>query len=185
VLAGAGVTTFVLLSKDKGTPNGTPTTSVTTPAGVETLQLPDSLAGFTKSNEAGLQSLVDGLIQEMKASIPAATGVGAAVYGDPAAATKFTIVVQIKSNLDLGSAALDGMFVGLGSSGFSVTGEQSVPAPSGLSGDGKCGSSEVQGIALTVCGWAANRSLGMAVFYFRTVDESIPIVNKIRTGLGF
>jgi hypothetical protein len=187
LLVGGGITATVVLVGTNDDPlagpsaSTGPTTAVTTPPGVTklTLNAPQNLAGLTKSTEASLQQTADNLVNEIKAEIDGETGAVASFYNDPQAPGKRVLFVGVTADIVSPTAELDQSFVSLNDTGLNIKNIADV-SPGPLGGKAKCGLGKTGDVGLAVCIWADNESLGMVVFYNRTVAESTDLFVKIR-----
>jgi hypothetical protein len=144
--------------------------SLGTPAAIGNLTLDDS--GDAKQTAEYLRTAV-------AARIALDQSVGA-VYKDPVS-TSHDVLFFGGTHLMLNpSKDLDQAIIGLLSdSSGEVTGLHEVPAGP-LGGVMKCGTSNGDGGAMAVCGWADRGSLGVALFPGRTLDESAELLRTLR-----
>jgi hypothetical protein len=149
---------------------------------VQTLTLPTKLAGLTQTNRAEFSSIITGMVDQMKTSLPGATGIGAAFYTDNKSAQKIVMVVQVKGDFHAPSLEVEGVFSGLGTSGVNVTDIRTVDTGA-VGGISKCGKANVSSVPVAVCTWADDKGIGMAFFYFRTINESTSLFKNIRKEL--
>ncbi|MEU7821867.1 hypothetical protein [Catellatospora sp. NPDC049133] len=134
-----------------------------------TVVAPATLAGRPKSTDPQLETVTDTMKSSFEATLPSATGAVAAFYGDQAKRDLVMIFAASARITDPGQE-VDAAFAGMGTSGVVATGI--VPVDAGpLGGEAKCGSAKTEAVPLVVCAWADKGSLGMVVWYFKTVNE--------------
>lgn len=195
VLGAGGVVAAVAVGRamsngQAATPTTAPATPVrTTPAAVpttepavQTLTLPAKLAGLTQTNRPEFSSIINGMVDQMKTSLPGATGIGAAFYTDNKSAQKIVMLVQVKGDFHAPSLEVEGVFTGLGTSGVNVTDIRTIDTGT-VGGLSKCGKATVSSVPVAVCTWADDKGIGMAFFYFRTINESVTLFKNIRKEL--
>ncbi|MBV1848512.1 hypothetical protein [Catellatospora tritici] len=134
-----------------------------------TVVAPDKLGGRAPVEQAELKSLSETMKSGLSSAVPGASNVVAGFYGDPA---KQDMVMLFAAAAKMGNPEkeLDEAFKGMGTSGLTATDLASVD-PGPLGGSAKCGSATTAGVDLAVCAWADNGSLGMFVWYFKSVDD--------------
>jgi hypothetical protein len=196
VLAAGGTVAGVLISRamSRDGQAAAPTTAPATPAQttpaaeptteppVQTLTLPSKLAGLTQTNRPEFSSIISGMVDQMKTSLPGATGIGAAFYTDNRSAQKIVMVVQVKGDFHAPALEVEGVFTGLGTSGVNVTNIRTIDTGS-IGGISKCGKATVSSVPVAVCTWADDKGIGMVFFYFRTINESVTLFKNIRKEL--
>ncbi len=168
-------------SPNPSTPSAPSPASSATPA-PKPEPLPAKLAGLNRTEPAQLTTALAGLEEQLRTAVPEAHDIRTGVYADPKATEKLTLVIEVKGTIGDPEYQVDGMLAGLKTSGIAVTGLTPAPGAAG-GGAAQCGRSAVQKVNLTVCAWGDDASIGMMIFYFRTVTESVPLFTKIRTGL--
>ncbi|MEV4416274.1 hypothetical protein [Catellatospora sp. NPDC049609] len=134
-----------------------------------TVVAPSTLAGRAPVTDPELKSLATTMKTGFQAAVPAASNAVAGFYGDPA---KKDLVMMFAASARMGNPEkeLDDAFTGMATSGLTATGIAKVPAGP-LGGTAKCGSATSDGVPMAICAWADSGSLGMVVWYFKTVDE--------------
>jgi len=188
LLAGGGVTAAVLLIP-RGNNNPVvaqstvaPSASVTpsTPVGKLTLSAPQTLAGLTKSTQADLQKSADQVVTDIKNEVDGETGAVAAFYNDPSAAGKRVLFIGVTADIVSPAAEIDDAFTSFNSSG-DIKISNIADTPSGpLGGKAKCGDGVTGDVKVVMCVWADNESLGMVIFYNRSVAESKDLFVRLR-----
>jgi len=146
-----------------------------------TLATPDRVAGLTldKSNDA--RQTIDYLRTAVAARTSLSSTVGA-VYDDPTNADR-KILLFGGTGADLSpSKALDQAFGLLNDESGSVTDLREVPAGP-LGGVMRCGTSNGDGGAMPVCGWADNASLAVALFPGRTTADAARLLLELRAAV--
>jgi hypothetical protein len=125
---------------------------------------PETLGGRAKTSNPALQSSVSSLDSVM-AGIPGSTGSVGAVYGD---IEKQDLVMVAAASSISGSAQsrFDDFSSGLGQGGIAVD-SMTDTDPGPLGGIAKCGDSNTAGIAMAVCIWSDNGSVGMIAMLFK------------------
>src|SRR5947199_4968563 len=146
-----------------------------------TLTAPANLAGLTLDTSDGAKQTVDYLRTAVAARLSLSATVGA-VYQDPASSDRKVLLfggtnVQLSPSRDLDQA-----FGLLNDQSGTVTELRVVPAGP-LGGVAKCGTSNGDGSAMPVCGWADNGSLALALFPGRTLDDAAKLLLDLRTGV--
>jgi hypothetical protein len=145
------------------------------------LDTPGNAAGLTLDTSDDAKQTMDYLRQAVAAKITLDSTVGA-VYQDPASKDRKVLFFG-GTNLQLSPAhQLDQAMTLLNDDTGSVTGMHEVPAGP-LGGIAKCGTSNGDGGAMPVCGWADNGSLAVALFPGRTVDEAAKLLLDLRTAV--
>ncbi|MDI1459347.1 hypothetical protein QEZ54_00045 [Catellatospora sp. KI3] len=134
-----------------------------------TIVTPATLGGRDPVEQAELKSLAETMKSGLSSAVPGASNVVAGFYGDP---VKQDLVMLFAAAAKMGNPEkeLDDAFKGMGTSGLNATGIAEInPGP--LGGSAKCGTATTSGVKLAVCAWADNGSLGMLVWYFKSVDD--------------
>jgi hypothetical protein len=145
------------------------------------LTTPASLAGLTLDTSDEARQTTDYLRTALAAKTSLSSTVGA-VYQDAAGTDRKVLLfggtgTQISPGRDLDQA-----FALLNDQSGTVTDLREVPAGP-LGGVAKCGTSNGDGGAMPVCGWADNGSLAVALFPGRTVDSAARLLLDLRTGI--
>ena len=145
------------------------------------LTTPGTVAGLTLDTSDDAKQTADYLRTAVAAKINLSSTVGA-VYLDPADKDRKVLFFG-GTNLQLSPAhQLDQALGLLNDDTGTVTGLHDVPAGP-LGGVMRCGSSDGEGGAMPVCGWADNVSLAVALFPGRTVDDSAKLLLDLRAGM--
>jgi hypothetical protein len=146
-----------------------------------TLTTPDSVAGLTLDNSSDARQTTDYLRTAVAARTSLSSTVGAA-YDDPANADRKVLLFG-GTGVDLSpSRVLDQAFGLLNDESGSVTEVRDMPAGP-LGGVVRCGTSNGDGGAMSVCGWADNASLAVALFPGRTIDAAAKLMLELRTAV--
>jgi len=160
----------IAVVKNMATPEGYPAT----------LSAPDQVAGLTKQTDADLQKNAEELASSLKDQTKATTAV-AAYYAKEGDDTHLVAFWGATAKLRNAGAELDAAFKGATES-TALSDIHAVPVGS-LGGQVKCGSGEMQQVPIALCIWADGGSMGAALFFNRTVDESAPLFISIREGV--
>jgi hypothetical protein len=145
------------------------------------LTTPGKVAGLTLDTSDDARQTMDYLRTAVAAKISLTDTVGA-VYQDPASKDRKVLFFG-GTNLQLSPAhQLDQALTLLNDDTGTVTGLHDV-APGPLGGIAKCGTSNGDGGAMAVCGWADNGSLAVALFPGRTVDDAAKLLLDLRAGI--
>lgn len=186
VLCVGGITAIVMVANNNDDKEATgttqtqdPTAAPTTPAEeptteaprASTIQIvePKTLGGRPKLTDAQFASVAKQLQDSLK-DVPGATGSVGALYG---AVEKQNIVIVAAAEAPIEDPAkeLDNTFYGAGIGGMKITNISSAPTGS-LGGSAKCGASETSGINLAICAWADEGSLGMFIWFAKSVSKA-------------
>ena len=146
-----------------------------------TLTTPDTVAGLTLDNSNDARQTTDYLRTAVAAKTGLSTTVGA-VYDDPSSADRKVLLFGGTSVQLSPAKALDQAFALLNDESGSVTGVREV-APGPLGGVVKCGTSNGDGGAMPVCGWADNASLVVGLFPGRSDDAAGRLLLDLRTAV--
>jgi hypothetical protein len=145
------------------------------------LTTPGKVAGLTLDTSDDARQTMDYLRTAVAAKVSLTSTVGA-VYQDPASKDRKVLFFG-GTNLQLSPAhQLDQALTIFNDDTGTVTGLHEV-APGPLGGVVKCGTSNGDGGAMPVCGWADNGSLAVALFPGRTVDDAAKLVLDLRAGI--
>lgn len=139
------------------------------PAAKITVVAPATLAGRKPVTDAELKTLAETMKSGFEAAVPAASNAVAGFYGDPAD-KDLVMIFAASARMGNPEKELDDAFKGMATSGLTATGITEVPAGP-LGGTAKCGSATAEGVPMAICAWADSGSLGMVVWYFKTVSE--------------
>ncbi|MEU4241416.1 hypothetical protein [Actinoplanes sp. NPDC026619] len=191
VLCIGGVVAVFMVGKDKvddindqladATANPTATAGSTTgpTKAASTIKIvePATLGGRPKLTDpqfaAVAKELKDGL-----ASVPSATNTVGSLYGT-VEKQDIVIVVAAEAPIDDPATELNQTFMGAGVGGLKITNISDAPTGS-LGGTAKCGSAETSGINMAICSWADDGSLGMVMWYFKSVSKAKVEFPKLR-----
>ena len=145
------------------------------------LTTPGSVAGLTLDTSDDAKQTAEYLRTAVAARVALDTTVGA-VYQDPTSKDRKVLFFG-GTNLDVSPAhQLDTAFGLLNDATGTVIGVHDVPAGP-LGGVAKCGSSQGDGGAMPVCGWADSGSLAMALFPGRTIDDAGKLLIDLRAAM--
>ncbi|MEV6812798.1 hypothetical protein [Micromonospora sp. NPDC051296] len=139
---------------------------------------PDTAAGLTRDDSERASSTADYLRSGLAADIQLDSSFGA-VYQDPADARRSVLIFGGTTLLWQPKRDLDSLFGLMSDETGAVTGLRDVSAGK-LGGVMRCGSTSGEGGDFAVCGWADHGSVVMAMFPFRSVDESAALLREIR-----
>jgi hypothetical protein len=145
--------------------------------------MPDTVGGLKKSDNPTYAGLPDLLAGRMEGLIPSTAHVGVGLYDDPNSTLGIALVMRTDLEVVPNTAgAVDDAFNRLKGMG-KVSGVRSIKAPAPLTGPGKCGNVESQGIKMAVCVAADGHTVSMAMFMERSAKEVEGQFNKIRLDL--
>jgi hypothetical protein len=164
--------------------NQTPTTSTTQGTAEPTQKAstikivePKTLGGRPKLTDAQFADVADELQSSLKA-VPGATNSVGALYGT-VAKQDIVIVAAAEAPISDPATELSQTFYGAGIGGLKI--ENIASAPTGaLGGAAKCGSAEASGVDMAICSWADDGSLGMMIWYFKSVSKAKAEFPKLR-----
>ena len=142
-----------------------------------TVTAPDELpGGLTKTDDAGMQTILDGLKTDLNSAFSTdTTEVG---YYTTAGTGHAVLLAAASTTIFLPSIQIDDAFRGMSSS-LSVTDIQGYPAGT-LGGTVKCGASTASGIKLALCVWADYGTVGMGALFARDPADAAPLFLQIR-----
>ena len=202
LLVGVGITAGVVLINLSGNfsnasstdgpsvpPTGTTQSRAATPTPARTtaeppralrIVAPQTLAGLDKSSQADLQSSADDVVTELKDELDSEKDAVAAFYTDPKAAGKLVLFVGITADIVSPVTEIDATFTSFNSSSEVQIGNITEVAAGPLGGKAKCGNGKNKDVTVVLCVWGDNESLGMAVFYNRSVTDSAALFVQIR-----
>jgi hypothetical protein len=145
------------------------------------LTTPGKVAGLTLDTGDDARQTMDYLRTAVAAKISLTSTVGA-VYQDPASKDRKVLFFG-GTNLQLSPAhELDQALTIFNDDTGTVTELHDVAAGP-LGGIMKCGTSNGDGGAMPVCGWADNGSLGVALFPGRTINNAAKLLLDLRAGI--
>ncbi|GAA0551567.1 hypothetical protein GCM10010172_37360 [Paractinoplanes ferrugineus] len=196
VLCIGGVVALVMVGKDKADdinnqladstakPTATataeaadPTEQPTTTASNIKIVEPATLGGRPKLTDPQFASVAKEL-KDGLASVPSATNTVGSLYGT-VAKQDIVIVVAAEAPIANPEKELDQTFMGAGVGGLKISNITDAPTGS-LGGTAKCGSAETSGIDMAICSWADDGSLGMVMWYFKSVTKAKAEFPKLR-----
>ncbi|MER6595696.1 hypothetical protein ABT214_28350, partial [Micromonospora purpureochromogenes] len=184
--AGGGGLAYVALSDDDPDPKASsspgvsaaPTSAAAEPSPSEEevepapnirLVTPKTLAGRPKNTEPQLRRIADEMVRDMKSGVRNETGAVGAFYGS-AGKRNLVMVAGASGPVLFPEKELDDAVAGLSSS-LAVT-KMSTVNPGPLGGVAKCGAGKSSGIALGVCTWADEGSVGLIVMFFSSAAKA-------------
>jgi hypothetical protein len=110
--------------------------------------------------------------------VPGSTGSVGALYGT-VAKRNIVIVAAAEAPIDDPATELDQTFYGAGIGGLKI--ENITKASTGtLGGSAKCGSATSSGVNMAICSWADDGSLGMLIWYSKSVSKAKAEFPKLR-----
>jgi hypothetical protein len=142
------------------------------------LSTPDELVGLTLSDDP---VLTDAAL-ELAARMSEEVGFGdvvAAFYLDPAADERLVLLSGGTTLLRNPGGELEAAFEGARDTGVALSEAVDVD-PGPLGGVARCGVADLEGLSVTMCGWADHGSLVVGIFFERPVDESARLLRDIR-----
>ncbi|GAA2621654.1 hypothetical protein [Paractinoplanes durhamensis] len=138
---------------------------------------PATLGGRPKLTDAQFadiaKELKDGL-----GSVPSATNSVGSLYGT-VEKQDIVIVAAAEAPIDDPEKELDQTFLGAGIGGLKISNITDAPTGS-LGGTAKCGSASTSGVDMAICSWADDGSLGMVIWYFKSVSKAKAEFPKLR-----
>jgi len=169
-------------SNGTGATTGTPTSgqspdATTKPAATVSISEPKTLGGRPKLTDAQFAGVATELQTSLKA-VPGATNSVGALYGT-ISQRDIVIVAAAEAPIDNPAEELNQTFYGAGIGGLKI--ENIAAASTGtLGGTAKCGSATSQGVDMAICSWADDGSLGMMIWYFKSVTKAKAEFPKLR-----
>ncbi|MDG4796094.1 hypothetical protein [Micromonospora sp. WMMD1082] len=139
---------------------------------------PDQVAGLRLDTGDRAVSTADYLRSGLAADIQLDSSFGV-VYQDPTDTRRSVLIFGGTTLLWQPERDLDSLFGLMADETETVTGLRDV-SPGRLGGVMKCGSTSGEGGDFAVCGWADHGSVVMAMFPFRSVDDSAGLLRQIR-----
>jgi hypothetical protein len=145
------------------------------------LSTPDTVAGLHRVTDADTNTTTDYLRDALAADASLGGAVGA-VYADPASADRRVLLFGGTGSISSPGSELDSAFALLNDQSGNVTGIHEV-TPGPLGGVLKCGTSNGDGAPISICGWADDGSLALALFPGRSMDEAADLMRQLRTAI--
>ncbi|GIF18354.1 hypothetical protein BJ973_008685 [Actinoplanes tereljensis] len=153
------------------------TAEPTKPASTIKIVEPATLGGRPKLTDPQFadiaKELKDGL-----AAVPSATNSVGSLYGT-VEKQDIVVVAAAEAPIDDPDKELNQTFLGAGVGGLKITNITEAPTGS-LGGSAKCGSTSTSGIDMAICSWADEGSLGMVIWYFKSVSKAKTEFPKLR-----
>lgn len=138
---------------------------------------PKTLGGRPKLTDPQFAGVAKELQTSLK-EVPGATNSVGALYGT-VEKQDIVIVAAAEAPIDNPAKELDQTFLGAGVGGLKVSNISSASTGT-LGGSAKCGSAETSGIDMAICSWADDGSLGMVIWYFKSVSKAKTEFPKLR-----
>jgi hypothetical protein len=138
------------------------------------IDLPATVAGLTKVDNATLNKTANDTAQKIKTATNADSAV-AAYYAPGGDLTRAVGLVGATGRITDPDGELDDAF----SSELAASGVEDVD-PGPLGGEMRCGTTASNGQALSVCGWADGGSLMLGIFVNRSATDSATLFRQIR-----
>jgi len=151
------------------TPTQAETTEPAQKATKTTIAAPKTLGGRPKLDDEQFAGMANSL-ESALGQFPGATGSIGALYGTPAK-SDIVVVAAAQAPVDDPAETLDQMISSLGIGGLKVSSISSAPTGT-LGGSAKCGSSEAGGSDMAICSWADDGSVGMLIWYDKSVAKA-------------
>jgi hypothetical protein len=165
------------LPATQSTETAEPTTEPTKAASTIKIVEPATLGGRPKLTDPQFadiaKELKDGL-----AAVPSATNSVGSLYGT-VEKQDIVVVAAAEAPIDDPDKELNQTFLGAGVGGLKITNITEAPTGS-LGGTAKCGSTSTSGIDMAICSWADEGSLGMVIWYFKSVSKAKAEFPKLR-----
>jgi hypothetical protein len=134
-----------------------------------TIAAPKTLGGRPKLNDDALAGITDELKSAL-GQVPGATNSVGALYGT-ASKQDIVVLAAAEATVDDPDTMLDLLFSGAASGAGKITGVTSAPTGS-LGGAAKCGLATDSGTHMALCTWADSGSLGMLIWYEKSVAKA-------------
>ncbi|MGK5443041.1 hypothetical protein ACSNN7_14665 [Micromonospora sp. URMC 105] len=150
-------------------PEPTPSEEEVEPAPNIRLVTPKTLAGRSKNTEPQLRRIADDMVRDMKSGVRNETGAVGAFYGS-AGRRNLVMVAGASGPVLFPEKELDDAVEGLSTS-LAVK-KMATVDPGPLGGVAKCGAGKSSGIALGVCTWADEGSVGLIVMFFSSAAKA-------------
>ncbi len=164
------------------TPTAGPTTDTATAEPTpeaENIEIvePKTLGGRPKLTDPQFASVATELENELK-SVPGSTSSVGALYGT-VAKQDIVIVAAAAAPIANPERELDQAFYGAGVGGLKISNISAAPTGA-LGGSAKCGSAKTGDIDMAICSWADDGSLGMLIWYFKSVAKAKAELPRLR-----
>jgi hypothetical protein len=142
------------------------------------ISTPAQVAGLVLDDSPGAHETIDYLRIAVQTGVSLEKSTGA-VYADAAGQSRSVLFVGGTGSIGSPEDALAKTFRLISDDTGGVENVRSVPAgPRG--GAMQCGSTKTDGDSMAVCGWADSRSLGIAMFPNRPVDQASELLRSMR-----
>jgi len=184
---GGSIASVMAYNNNKDKENAADTTGETTPPTTEptddettspaptqqaskvTIAAPKTLGGRPKLNDPSLASVTSALESGL-GQIPGATNSVGALYGS-LAKQDIVVLAAAEAPIDDPETMLDLLFTSASTGGSKVQNVTAAPTGS-LGGAAKCGTAKDSGTNMTFCTWADDGSLGMLIWYDKSVAKA-------------
>ena len=173
----AGDATRAPTATAPATPATPDETEPATPSTTVQIVEPKTLGGRDKLTDAQFAAIARQLKNGLS-TVPGATGTVGALYGDPAD-QDIVIVAAAEAPITNPQRELDSTFYGAGVGGLKIDNIQTAPTGA-LGGAAKCGRSETSNIPMAICTWADKGSVGMFIWYYKSVAKAKSEFPKLR-----
>jgi len=164
-------------STDEPTPDQTDETTAPAQTTNVTIVAPKTLGGRPKLTDDALAGVTDALKSAL-GQVPGATNSVGELYGT-ISKQDIVVLAAAEAQIDDPDTMLDLMLSSASSGGDKVTGITSAPTGS-LGGAAKCGAATDSGTKMALCTWADNGSLGMLIWYDKSVAKAKAEFPKLR-----
>ena len=154
---------------DEPTPDQTDETTPPAQTTKFTIAAPKTLGGRPKLNDDSLTGVTDALKSAL-GQVPGATNSVGALYGT-ISKKDIVVLAAAEAQIDDPDTMLDLLFSSASSGGDKVTNVTSAPTGS-LGGAAKCGKATDTGTNMALCTWADKGSLGMLIWYDKSVAKA-------------
>jgi hypothetical protein len=145
------------------------------------LVTPSRVAGLVLDDSQGAHDTIDYLRTAVQTGVSLEKSTGA-VYADEAGQSRSVLFVGGTGAVGSPEDALTKTFRLISDDTGGVESVHTLP-PGPLGGVMRCGSTRTDGGSMAVCGWADHRSLGIAMFPNRPVDQSAELLRTMRKAM--
>jgi len=170
-------TTTPTQSTDEPTPDQTDQTTAPAPTTKVTVAAPKTLGGRPKLNYEALAGVSDTLKTAL-GQMPGATNSVSEIYGT-ISKQDMVVIAAAEAPIDDPDTMRDLLFSSASSGSGKVTEVTSAPTGS-LGGSAKCGAATDSGTKMALCTWADSGSLGMLIWYDKSVAKAKAEFPKLR-----
>jgi hypothetical protein len=142
---------------------------------------PDEVAGLTQDKAESATTTAEYIRDAVATAVDLDKSVGV-VYKDSAGNAKSVMFVGGTARIWRPGATLTDVFKVITDDTGGVSGVRDVPAGS-LGGVMRCGTTKTDDGEMSVCGWADNGSLAVALFLARSIDDSAQLFQQMRSAM--